>query len=166
MLLFNTIVKSSLIPLASGESIIKLVVVYQILWFRKENNTIYKISLKTLIGCEGGIIIIPLNFLSDERTKLRSEFLSKYEIKKINIFEESVFADTTYTVCSFFFKKKINVEQNVDVIFHPSKIEKKFKISKEYDYKIGGSFLNKITKYNLKIKRLVKNSKLILKLCV
>lgn len=122
-------------------------------------NDLYKISLKTIIGCEGGIIIIPLNFFSDERTILKNEFLSKYQVKKLNIFEETVFSDTTYTVCSFFFYKKDNIEQEIDIEFFPSKKNVSFKIEKKFDYKIGGDFLNNIKKYKLDVKRLVENNK-------
>jgi hypothetical protein len=38
---------------------------------------------------------------------LRKRFLEIYSINIINIFEEQVFDDTSYAVCSLFFEKKI-----------------------------------------------------------
>lgn len=122
-------------------------------------NDFYKIALKTIIGCNGGIIIIPLNFFSDEKSKkIRNEFLSKYEIQKINIFEEQVFKDTSYTVCSFSFIKKDNDKQIINPLFFPSKKVKEFELHSKYNYTIGGSFLNEMNKYkNNNFKRLTKD---------
>jgi hypothetical protein len=50
----------------------------------------------------GGILIIPLNFWSSIRLsdiELRKVFLEKYDVILLNIFEEQVFDDTTYTIC-------------------------------------------------------------------
>ena len=62
-------------------------------------NDLYKCFITTIITtvCEGGIIIIPLNFLSSIRKadiELREHFLERYSIKIVNIFEEQVFDDT------------------------------------------------------------------------
>lgn len=77
-------------------------------------NDLYKCVIKDILTntCLGGIIIIPLNFWSSIRVsdiELRKVFLDKYDIILLNIFEESVFSDTTYTICSFQFeiKKKL-----------------------------------------------------------
>jgi len=130
------------------------------LYDKYDMNDLYKISLKTIMGCDGGIIIIPLNFFSDQRTKLRDDFLSQYKIDKLNIFEETVFSDTTYTVCSFAFHKQENEYQYIDTIFYPNKNRKQFLIEKKYNYKIGGDFIHEMNKYkNNKIQRLVKKSK-------
>ena len=74
-------------------------------------NDLYKCFITNLIEntCNGGIIIIPLNFLSSIRKtdiELRKKFLQKYCIEIVNIFEEQVFDDTTYAVCSMYFTKK------------------------------------------------------------
>lgn len=75
-------------------------------------DDLYKIALSTFIGCEGGIIIVPLNFLTDEYSeRIRKEFLSQYKIDKINIFKSPVFSSTTYSVCAFVFHKEPNTEQ-------------------------------------------------------
>jgi hypothetical protein len=123
-------------------------------------NDLYKIAIKTIIGCEGGILVIPLNFFSDERSKdIRTDFLSKYTIVNINIFEEQVFDDTKYTVCSFSFIKKDNNIQKINPLFLPSKTTKEFELNSNFNYSIGGKFLNEMNKYkNKNIKRLVKDS--------
>jgi hypothetical protein len=57
--------------------------------------------------CLGGILIVPLNFICSIRKNdidLRKKFISKYNIITLNIFEEQVFEDTTYTICSFQFE--------------------------------------------------------------
>ena len=51
--------------------------------------------------CLGGILIIPLNFFCSVRKNdvlLREKFLSFYSVNQINIFEETVFEDTSVTV--------------------------------------------------------------------
>ena len=72
-------------------------------------NDLYKCFLLDIIdsNCLGGIIIIPLNFISSIRKsdiELRKLFLEKFNIVNLNIFEEQVFNDTKYSVCSFQFE--------------------------------------------------------------
>ena len=74
-------------------------------------NDLYKCFLRTLLRDPpvGGIIIIPLNFWSSIRKAdacLRRCFLEHFEIIRTNIFEERVFDDTSYTVCSIEFVKR------------------------------------------------------------
>ena len=76
-------------------------------------NDLYKCFIKELVNnkCLGGIIILPLNFWCSIRKmdiKLREMFLSVYQIEKLNIFEEKVFDDTTYSICPFLFKRRYN----------------------------------------------------------
>lgn len=68
-------------------------------------NDLYKCFIVNLIEniCLGGVIIIPLNFWCSIRAsdiQLRKEFLQVYEVLLINVFEEKVFHDTTYTICA------------------------------------------------------------------
>ena len=72
-----------------------------------ETTDLYKCFIKSFISGDaaGGIMIVPVNFLSDRDTKLRKLFFEKYKILKLNIFEERVFDDTDYTVCSIQFIK-------------------------------------------------------------
>ena len=80
--------------------------------FNKYNtNDLYKCFIQILINskCLGGIIIIPLNFICSIRKadiELRENFIKKYNISIINIFEEQVFDDTSYSICSFQFSAK------------------------------------------------------------
>lgn len=119
---------------------------------------LYKISMKTLMGCEGGVIIIPLNFFSDKDKKFRSMFLSNYKIIDINIFEESVFSDTSYTVCAFSFIKEKNVSQTINPFFYPTLKQEKYILDKSTNYIIGDDFFKTLkNKTNLKIERLTTN---------
>lgn len=77
-------------------------------------DNLYKIFLKTIIGCEGGLIIVPGNFFCDEgSTAIRKEFLSKYRIRRVNFFTYPVFETTSYSVCAFDFFREDNYTQNV-----------------------------------------------------
>lgn len=111
-------------------------------------DDLYKCFINNIISnvCQGGIIIIPLNFISSIRKgdiELRKKFLEKYSIKKINIFEEQVFNDTSYTVCSIYFVKKQNDEDNnIKIYIYPSKKEMIVKLNNENNYTIGGEVYN------------------------
>lgn len=62
--------------------------------------------MHTLIGSEEGIVIIPINFWTAERSgKIREEFLSKYKVSEVKMFYYQVFDDTDYSVCSFYYEK-------------------------------------------------------------
>ena len=45
----------------------------------------------SILNCEGGILILPINFLSSEDDKIRKLFFGNFTITKMNIFEMSVF---------------------------------------------------------------------------
>lgn len=126
-------------------------------------NDLYKCFIKELITNKalGGIIIIPLNFFSSIRStdiNLRKEFLEIYDIIQLNIFEERVFSDTSYTVCSFQFKLKIdNKPINIDI--YPSKINIKSFLNRDNNYTIGGEIYNLRTNNIYKITRATINNK-------
>ena len=111
--------------------------------------------------CLGGIIIIPLNFISSVRKSdidLRKKFINKYSIKIINIFEEQVFDDTTYTICSLYFtKKEINNLTTINI--YPN--FKTFTIEfKNYNnYTIGGEIYNLPINNDYKISRATNKNK-------
>lgn len=67
---------------------------------------LYKAAIKSILSSNGGILIVPLNFFCDEDNKIRELFFNRFDILRLNIFEETVFDDTTYTICSFSFKLK------------------------------------------------------------
>ena len=67
-------------------------------------NDLYKCflaNLATTNKCNGGIVIVPLNFWSSIRNidvELRKTFLTIYDVYHVNVFEEQVFDDTSYSV--------------------------------------------------------------------
>ena len=122
-------------------------------------NDLYKCFIKEIITnyALGGIIIIPLNFWSSIRKNdidLRKLFLDKYNIIHLNIFEEKVFDDTSYTVCSFQFKLKTNLDSNlINITVYPSKTNIQIELNDDNNYLIGGHIYNLKTKNNYKINR-------------
>lgn len=121
-------------------------------------DDLYKISLKTLIGCEGGVIILPVNFFSSLSNDIRKEFLSLYEVQRVNIFEEQVFDDTTYNICAFSFLKKQNEEQDIKFVFFPSQEEKTLTLKKKEDYTFAAE-VYKLPVSEIKIGRLLNGQK-------
>lgn len=107
-------------------------------------DDLYKASIRSIIGCEKGIFIIPVNFFIDEDTRpIREEFLSQYIVKRVNVFTKQMFDNTTYSVCAFDFYKGQKLEQ--DVLFHvDTGDEKIIKLNHEYGYKPGGKDFYKI----------------------
>ena len=113
-------------------------------------DDLYKIAISTIKGAKGGILIIPLNFLTDERSAtLRKEFFSEYSIIRLNIYFDSMFDNTDYNVCSFFFEKKKEVCPSINIntyTYEKKEILENFNITldERYNYRIGGDYF-----YNL-----------------
>lgn len=111
-------------------------------------NDLYKCFIMSLIEsvCLGGIVIIPLNFVSSIRkadVELRMWFLEKYSIRTINIFEERVFDDTTYAVCSIQFSQKTKPENEpIKIHIYPSQKKMNVELTPENNYTIGGEIYN------------------------
>ena len=131
----------------------------KILFDKYDVNDLYKCVIKEILTniCLGGIFIIPLNFWSSIRIadiKLRQLFLEKYDIILLNIFEEQVFDDTTYTICSFQFELKKTNNNNLNIIIYPSKITINTELNKNNNFMIGGDI------YNLKLKKTYKITRL------
>lgn len=121
-------------------------------------DDLYKAALKSIDTCEGGAIIVPLNFLSSKDSLTREDFLSKFKIKKMNIFEEPVFEDTTYTVCSFSFYREENIEQIVEFNFYPSGAKISCLLKKDEGYTLGFEFNRMCSeKSKIKVSRLLKD---------
>jgi hypothetical protein len=139
------------------------------LFDKYDMNDLYKCFMKNLIDdeCIGGIIIIPLNFWSSIRKadiNLRKQFLWKYNIILINIFEEKVFDDTTYTICSCQFElndisKSKKKERKLSINVFPSKQHLNIKLNQNNNYTIGGEIydLEQTDKY--KITRITEKNK-------
>lgn len=128
-------------------------------------NDLYKCFMINLINddCKSGIIIIPLNFISSIRkadVDIRKQFIQKYTITILNIFEEQVFVDTSYAVCSLLFKKKTNKDQiPIKTYIYPSKKVLDISLTKENNYTIGGEIYNLPQNPVLRIQRATKGTK-------
>jgi len=120
------------------------------LYFSGENSyfeDLYQVSLKSILNSEEGIIIVPLNFLSAENSeKIRNIFFDKFDIVKLNIFNQQVFDDTTYNVISFYYRKKIGFRNKiiVDTNIFPEKTKISFELSKDFGWQLGGEFISRI----------------------
>lgn len=119
---------------------------------------LYQISIKSILNCQEGIIIVPLNFLCAQNSqKIRNLFFEKFKIIKLNIFTQQVFNDTTYNVVSFYFKRKISCcEKNVvEAVIFPEAKKINFELEKRFGWQFGGDFIGKIknTKNDLGIFR-------------
>lgn len=107
-------------------------------------NDLYKCFLIQLIEnvCIGGMIIIPLNFLSSIRkqdVELRKRFLQHYTIEILNIFEEKVFDDTGYAICSMYFSLgKPRHDHKIKTYIYPSKKEMTIELNEQTYFTIGG----------------------------
>jgi len=127
-------------------------------------NDLYKCFLEILIQdvCEGGILIVPLNFISSMRSSdidLRRRFLSVYAITQMNIFEEQVFEDTSYTVCSFqFIRKRETTPNSIQCYVYPAKIQLSIEFNAANNYTIGGEIYNLPASNLYKIDRATKTT--------
>jgi len=128
-------------------------------------NDLYKCFILNLITniCQGGIIIVPLNFFSSIRKNdisLRKKFLNTYYIEIINVFEERVFDDTSYAVCSISFTRKTKCKKNsIKIYIYPSKKEMNISLNTENNYTIGGEIYNIPQNQKYKITRATKETK-------
>ncbi len=128
-----------------------------------DQNDLYKCFLCSMIRNPplGGIIIIPLNFLSSVRKAdigLRQYFLQKFDLLQVNIFEEQVFDDTTYTVCAIQFEKKNAKQSNIKIDIYPSKIHIETKLTASNNYMIGGHIYNLPKSSTYEISRLTRTT--------
>ena len=122
-----------------------------------DTDDLYKASILSIMNCKNGILIIPINFFTDEATKdIRIKFLSKFKVSYVNYFETQVFKNTTYNVCSFYFEKG---ETNTVEFFNVDKSSGfTTTLKKEYGYRLGGDFYAEINQ-NKKIFSRARNSK-------
>lgn len=144
-------------------------------------NDLYKCAMLSFINNKpkAGIIIIPLNFWCEENASIRKQFLDNFVVKKVKVFEEIVFADTTYTACAFCFynldnsveKQKIKFEfwkgskfvngEFVQGLKNPVK-EISFELNRNNDYIIGESyhkFVEANKNIDIQVERYIKSDK-------
>jgi|TARA_B110000114_G_scaffold124903_1_gene130900 hypothetical protein len=132
--------------------------------FDKYNvNDLYKCFISQIINskCLGGILVIPLNFWCSIRLSdilLRSKFVAKYNIVQLNIFEEQVFDDTTYTICAFQFETKIET-QPILITIYPINKKMNVILNEECSYSIGGNIYNLNLSNKYKITRATNKNK-------
>jgi len=115
------------------------------IYIKNQSDDLYKIAIQTMIdgNAGGGILIIPLGFLSSNRSRqIRYKFFRKYKIVHCKVFEMQVFEDTTYTVCVIVFTKdKKNIgEKALPVVFIPSGEEITFTVSRKHGWICGQEF--------------------------
>lgn len=134
----------------------------KIIFDRYKTNDLYKCFLEELIVQEpcGGIIIVPLNFWCSSRKmdiSLRRRFLNKFNIVRLNIFEEKVFEDTSYTVCSFLFERRAQSSDtyHLSIVIFPSKREMDVSIEEKTDYLIGGDIFHLVSDDKYTVHRLL-----------
>lgn len=123
-------------------------------------NDLYKCFLKELTRnvCQGGIVIVPVNFWCSRRetdVQLRKEFLKIYTIEHVNIFEETVFEDTSYSVCSFQFSLRSVIvhDHSVSFTIFPENKNLKAILDENNSYMIGGEIFNLSRTNTFKITR-------------
>lgn len=130
------------------------------------HNDYYKCFLMTILSSVGGILILPLNFLSSERKKdreLRDHFFQRFEIVRLNIFKDPVFEDTSSSICSFQYQANpLNPSQEKRTletfIYGKETIEEKiFTISRKYGWMIGGEIHDLPINPHIKIARLLED---------
>lgn len=109
-------------------------------------NDLYKCFIKTVIygNCRGGLLILPINFWSSIRKNdmiLRKMFLEKYRVRRMNLFEERVFKDTSFMVTAVLFEKREEDDEDfmIPTYIYPGEIQKNFEISEETKWMIGGN---------------------------
>lgn len=122
-------------------------------------NDLYKCFIRSLIldPCAGGIIILPINFWCSIRradADLRREFLEKYRIAAMNIFEKQVFDDTSCAICSMQFEKRASPgrEQPIRATVFPGESAITFILSAAAGYVIGGEIYG-LRKSRYKVER-------------
>lgn len=127
-----------------------------------KTNDLYKCFLQILMGsrCVGGILIVPLNFLCSIRKgdiEIRKRFIKNYDITLCNIFEEQVFKDTSYSICSLQFRARrmatAVAASATECHIYPSNKHIRFTLCPANNYTIGGEIYNLQKNKNYKIDR-------------
>lgn len=123
-----------------------------------KSNDLYKCFILSILGrgLLGGIIILPVSFLSSIRKsdiELRKKFVQEFRIVRINLFEDKVFNDTTTSICSVKFVKENGVNVMFPIHVYPDNIEISAYYGENNSYIIGGEIYNLCGSY--KVVRLI-----------
>ena len=124
-----------------------------------KHTDLYQLSLEKIAGGEEGIVIVPINFLSAENARyIRRFFFERFDIDEADYFTEQVFGDTTYNVMVFHYKRKSagGDETVLPLRFRPEERVANVRLSKRFDWRIGGDFIEKARSFGnrLRIRRL------------
>jgi hypothetical protein len=109
---------------------------------------LYQLSLYSILNSQEGIVIVPINFLSAENSsKIRNLFFARFRIVEMNYFRQPVFADTTYNVIAFYYKRKEKQYADSFTIkthIYPEKETVQIELFAKDNWTIGGSFIREI----------------------
>lgn len=87
---------------------------FDYIFSKSKYDDLYKIAINNIKNALGGILVVPLNFLTDQKSNsIRNSFFEKYKIKNLNVFNFKAFDETSYQTCAFsFFKKETSSSEN------------------------------------------------------
>jgi len=110
---------------------------------RYGQNDLYKCFIRTLLNDppDAGLIIIPINFWCSMRAAdvaLRREFLGQFTVSRINVFEETVFINTTCAVCAVQFDAYTEPDDAILFVVYPQRERHMFTLNGANNYTIGG----------------------------
>lgn len=127
-----------------------------------DTDDLYKASLLSFLDCAGGILIIPTNFFTDERSgRVRKKFLDIFQILEANVFTRPAFTSTTYSVSSFSFQRRTECEaQRFNVNIQPNNKTVQVQLSPQYDYRLAGEYYAQINQINNMFGRAIKGQQI------
>lgn len=108
-------------------------------------NDLYKCFIRCLVNTppDGGVLILPVNFLTGMRKsdcEMRREFFSIFKCIRINIFTKPVFSITTSAILSIQFEKssESTFKLPINMVFENRKLN--ITLSEQNRYTIGGEY--------------------------
>lgn len=123
-------------------------------------NDLYKCHIASFVRAKKineGILILPSNFLSEGRAKIRDSFFQNYEITICDYYYYQVFPNATTGIVVFHFQKaKEDTTRTFDCFIHYSPeeiIKEKITLEKKYDWLWGKEFFDYIEIGKMKIEK-------------
>lgn len=123
---------------------------FNYIFANSQYDDFYKIAIHNIKNALGGILVVPLNFLTDQKSSnIRNYFFSNYQIKTLNVFNFKAFDETNYQTCAFsFFKKENRTSKDlvkINIFSSYTHIEKQISttIYKENNWKLFDSLVSK-----------------------